>query len=104
MARVARSVERQSRTVRWALIESEIARSRLSHPSQVQMLMVQMYQSSPRQKCRCHWRRDTTQHHCFDHCLAEGEDPISPDITSVCEALHLDHFQLPVIHTIRAQR
>lgn len=40
----------------------------------------------------------------YDHCLAEGEEPISPDITSVCEALHLDYFKLPVIHTIRAQR
>ena len=40
----------------------------------------------------------------YDHCLAEGEDPVSPDIISVCEALNLDYFQLPVIHTIRAQR
>lgn len=40
----------------------------------------------------------------YDHCLVEGEDPISPDITSVCEALNIDCFQLPVIHTIRAQR
>lgn len=40
----------------------------------------------------------------YDHCLPEDEDPISPDITSVCEVLKLNYFQLPVIHTIRAER
>lgn len=40
----------------------------------------------------------------YDHCLPKSKDPISPDISSVCEALHLDSFQLPVIYTIRAQR
>lgn len=40
----------------------------------------------------------------LDHALPDGEQPVSPDITSVCESLKVQVSDLPVIHTVRASR
>lgn len=39
-----------------------------------------------------------------DHRLPRSEATISEDITSVCEELNVDQFELPIIHVIRAER